>query len=63
MGLKNPWEPVQTVSNNQTPRLQSPIAREEWGSWHSNYAGGQVDRLGPQLIAVAGLVWPGLLCY
>ena len=22
MGVKNPWEPVQTVSNTQTPRRQ-----------------------------------------
>src|SRR5689334_4132355 len=25
MGVKNPWEPVQTVSNNQTPRLSRQL--------------------------------------
>jgi NADH-quinone oxidoreductase subunit B len=25
MGIKNPWEPVQTVSNNQTPRLSRQL--------------------------------------
>ena len=25
MGVKNPWEPVQAVSNNQTPRLSRQL--------------------------------------
>src|SRR5260370_36595497 len=25
VGVKNPWEPVQTVSNNQTPRLSRQL--------------------------------------
>jgi len=25
MGVKNPWEPVQTVSNTQTPRLRREL--------------------------------------
>jgi len=33
MGVKNPWEPVQTVSNTQTPRLRRelPVKSGEMG--------------------------------
>src|SRR5215470_4712081 len=31
MGVKNPWEPVQTFSNTQTPRRQLPVKSGDFG--------------------------------
>lgn len=31
MGLKNPWEPVQTVSNTQTTRRPLPVHHKDGG--------------------------------
>jgi NADH-quinone oxidoreductase subunit B len=32
MGVKNPWEPVQTFSNTQTPRRQElPVKTGDFG--------------------------------
>ncbi len=57
MGVKNPWEPVQTYSNTQTPRLR----RDEMGACAScggvfnNYAIVQgVDKIVPVDVFIPG---------
>ncbi len=68
MGVKNPWEPVQTYSNTQTPRLprELPVNQGHQKDGGFGVLTTQVNKLSglePQFIVVACNVWPGLLRY
>ena len=64
MGVTNPWEPVQTYSNTQTPRLGRDLTVHQKDGGFGILTT-QVNKLidwGRQFLTVASTVWSRLLC-